>query len=259
MRSISHNDTQTGFTLVETLVIVPTVLLMLTAIVVIMMSLLNTNSASDAKVTMAYDVQNAFDYVETDARLASHILYTIDSNFSDPYGPDNAGTAWNAGPALPGSFSPLILREYATTTPIQNVNKAPVYVNVYGCTSDVINSNPILTTNVIYFVRNGTLYRRTLTDTSQTTCDTQYQSQTCPPDASTPVNAICKGVDTTLATDISSESFVYYNNLIGNISPNSQSALDSAVGIAVTLGITRPINGSPYNYISSTFINTLNQ
>ncbi len=234
-------------------------MLVLTGLVAFLVNLLNANVLSNSQTTIAYDTQAAVDVIERDINISKTFLITKDSNFADAtYGSDNAGGAWNDN-STAANPQPLILRMYATTTSVQNSNKAPVYVNLYGCTADLINSNPSLMVNVIYFVRSGNLYRRVLTDTSQATCSTPYQQQTCPTDGVAQNPAICKGNDALLLSNVTSFYHDFLNpNWSISAARSTQSDIDSILSVNVAIRVTQNINGDPYFHWSQIFAKKLN-
>lgn len=269
MRTIPHNlkprDLSQGFTLIEVLVIVPIFMLVITGLVVYMINLLNANTLSNLTTQAVYDTHAAFDTVESDAKLSKTFLVNIDPNMSDPYGPDGAGATWDAN-NITGSGAPnyaqanvLILRMYATTADTHNPNKAPVYINQNGCGAGVINTNPVLTVNVIYFVQNNNLYRRVLADqTNPSLCNTPYQQQTCPSGAT---NAICHGTDKLLLTNVYYLSLAYTTPFPTTIlfpqhgpyradlpSPLTQSQLTPATSVRFGVSVSQTINGNPSSY-----------
>jgi len=251
-----------GFTLIELLIITPILMLTLSVILVYMVNLLTLGATTDSQLTVTHETQTALDSIERDVHVGAKFLVTTDPGYNDPYGPDNAGATWSYVGSSP-YLRTLIIRAYATTKSLSDSSKSPVYVNQFGCTSAVINSNPPLFTNIIYFVRNGNLYRRVLTDTSQTTCDPPFQQQSCPSDAGTP-NVICKGTDTLLASNVNIFGVSYYQHA-GDFYPidayNSSDpvVLDASNTLAVQINRYQNIGGDSQSYYSAIQVTKLNQ
>jgi hypothetical protein len=71
-------------------------------------------------------------------------------------------------------------------------NRQPVYINTYGCvpgvTADVQAQNTPAYVNIIYYIKNGNLYKRTIANLSGSpaTCGSDFLHQTCPADHVTP-------------------------------------------------------------------------
>lgn len=250
-----------GFTLVELLVISPVLILMVTVMVGLLVNLTSDNLLSNGNIDIAADVNTALGEIEDDVTLSPRYLTTKDTAFSDPYGPDNSGAAWSYKGSSATSRV-LITRTYATDTSPKDPSKKPVYISQYGCEDAVLPSNPVLETNVIYFVRNGTLYRRTLTDTSQTLCNPQWQRQTCPPEIASP-QVICKAHDSILLTGVTDFTVQYYTNS-GDTAPidaynsTDPAILNSAKTIVISTTSSRIVAGETLSHSSSIRISRLN-
>jgi hypothetical protein len=215
----------------------------------LLVNLYITNYAALTRAQTTGDTQIALRTIDSDVTVAKTFLVTIDPTLSDPYGPDNNGTAWNTYTISANTQPVLILRKYATTANSHDPSKALVYINQNGCTAPGSDSNAPLMINVIYFVRGGNLYRRTLTDTSHSTCGTPFQLQSCPVDVA-PRNAICKASDILVLSGVSGFQ-VGFKMLPGTtqlLLPTTQSALDAAVGAEETLQVTRTMDGQPSTF-----------
>lgn len=243
MLPTNREQRSAGFTVIEVLIIVPILALVVTGMVAFMVALLNSDSIAQVKLESTYDAQAALDIMDGDVNITKTFLLAPDTNMTDPYGPDNAGSAWTYTTNSDNTAPVLILRMYATTTNVQNSNKLPVYINQNGCSGSALTTNPAYTVNVIYFVRGGTLYRRVLTDTSQTLCSTPYQVQTCPPDAPQPVNTICKGVDETVLTNVSDFRVQFWDSGRRTL-PMTQLGYDTVTSVDFYVTTTRQASGS---------------
>jgi type II secretory pathway pseudopilin PulG len=250
---------QAGFTIIEVVVIAPMILLTMSAVVASMITMINTQSSSRAKMDIIQSQQTALSTIETDATLASQFLHAIDSSFSDAYGPDSAGSSWTIGSSS-SSTQNLIMRAYATDTSPKDPTKTAVYIDDMGCSSPDIYANPALTTNIIYFVRDNTLYRRVLTDTSKSTCAAQFQRQSCPPDIASPV-ASCKAKDSALLAGVSSFKIDYFAGPNDSTSLNAYSSNDlveTATTVNITITNTRVSSGETISRSTSMRISKLN-
>jgi type II secretory pathway component PulJ len=240
---MQHTSTkQSGFTLVEIAIITPIVILVLGGIVALLIGLMTDTIASRTELELTHDTTNALHIIEDDVKLTSAFLTTKGSAFTDPYGSDGLGGTWSYKGVSETSRT-LILQAYATTRSPRDSLKAPVYINENGCSADFILSNPTLTTNIIYYINNGSLYRRTLTDTSQNTCQTPFQRQSCPPNLASP-DPVCKTDDVLLLSNVTSFIVHYYNDPASgtplDVYPSSSSTvLDPTVSVRVKLDISK--------------------
>lgn len=260
--STNRHARQAGFTLIEIAVIAPILILAITGIVALLINLSRDNLAARAEIDTIHNTNAALDTIEDDVRIASRYLTTTDSVFNDPYGPNGSGAAWDYKGSGEGNRT-LILRSYATTLPPRHSHKQPVYVNDHGCTQDVILSNPALTTNIIYFLSDGDLYRRVLTRTDLTTCNPQFQRQSCPPDLASP-NAICQANDSLLLSGVDSFDISYFTNAessnpLSVYTSNDPSALNPAQTIEVDIKIERRLAGRPFNLERTLRVTKLNE
>lgn len=260
-RTLTRHKAQAGFTLIEIAVVAPIVIIAITGILALLINLMGNNLAARQEVAIVHEANAALNTIEDDVKLTSQFLITTDPAFTDPYGPDSAGDSWYYKGDGAGDRE-LILRAYATTLSPRHSNKQPVYINENGCAADTILSNPALTTNIIYFLRDNDLYRRTLTRTDQTTCAPQFQRQSCPPDLASP-NAICQTNDELMIADINTFDVRYY------ASPESTTELDvysstdpdilqNANTIEVELTIDRRLSGRPFELTRTLRVSKLN-
>lgn len=208
MRRILVGNSSSGFTLVELLVTMPALILVLGSLVTTLVMLYSNNTRSLTYSDMTHETQNALGAIADDTTLATAFLSTKDANFTDPYGPNGTGGAWNfAGSST--TRRTLILRSFASDDNLLTANRSVVYINKFGCDPSLASLNPALPTNIIFFIQNNNLYRRTLTDTTQTTCSTMYQQHSCPAGLTTP-NAICRTTDSLILKDIDTFDISYY-------------------------------------------------
>jgi len=233
-----------GFTLVESILVMAVMLPVVLALGSFMIPLAQQASAAQAKLRTYKDVNSSQDAISRDIALSGSVLVAPDSGIADPYGPDNVGTPWSAASNGDGTTSTLILRMHATTASSANSARQLVYRDVNGCGAGVLDTNPAMTYNLVYFVRSGTLYRRTLIDATLPTCSTAYQLQTCPADAPRPWNELCTGTDQVLTSSVSAFTAGFYvtNGGTGGTQlalPTTQNQLDATEAVDVDLTLTR--------------------
>lgn len=255
------SDKQAGFTLVEIAVIAPIVLLAIIGILALLINLMGNNLAARTEVAIVHDTNAALNTIEDDIRITSAFIPGKDTDFSDPYGSNGSGAAWDYKGSSATSRV-LILRAYATTRSPRDSQKQPVYINESGCGANIILSNPALTTNIIYFLQNGSLYRRTLTRTGPSTCAPQFQRQSCPPNLASP-NTICKATDALLVSGVTNFSPSYFAsaetpNAIDVYNTTDPNALNAAKTVDVKLEVERRINGKPFKLTRNLRVTKLN-
>lgn len=169
---------QGGFTLLEVLVVAPIFLITTFTLLGYLIDQYGQLVQKTAKLNLAIEAQSLLFVLEDELTFAHGYDETItddaDSQLSDPNQP-SGGWDFNTNPDT------LIVQEYAATAHHRQANREFVYRNVYGCDAGVIESNPIVLNNIIYFVEGTSLYKRTLTPgNTNTLCNSNYKKQTCP-------------------------------------------------------------------------------
>jgi len=218
MRHISTNKSA-GFTIVEMIVIAPVVILVIGvfiyAIVIMTGDVLATRSANK----VAYDIQDALNRIESDVKSSNGWL--LSSFSTNPQGLNNDGTAFQS------SNSVLILSTFAINDNPLSSNRSLVYKNnaPNPCGSTNIDQNDPITLNIVYFIKDSTLWRRIVgppniddykgcdaTKTQLTTVE-PWQKPSC--STATP-NYPCKTADMKLIDGVSSLSFnINYDDIVG--------------------------------------------
>lgn len=236
-----------GFTIIEVLIVAPIVIITITGFVALLVVLLGNNLASRGELTATYDVNAAFSGMEDDIRITAAFLATQDDDFQDPYGMGTLAGAnheWNfEGTA---TENVLLTRTYATDRSIRSSEKEAVYVDDGSCvTAESVRNCPPLTLNLIYFVRDGTLYRRVLMDERylNDTIDTYiqgssgpeqaepFQRQSCPPDRGDN-DSVCGANDELLVHGIEEFAVEYFTSA-GVITTSPTEAESVKINIAL--------------------------
>jgi type II secretory pathway component PulJ len=249
MSQALNNSRRAGFTLVEVLIVLPPMLIITTITVSVLMGLLLNNSQSQYQVSSASNVKTALNTIEQDMKTSGAILTTTDSQMTDAYVSDSGGTSWSYK-GVSSQSRTLIIRGYATTESPVSDTKSPVYINQFGCDAANLYSNPVLTTNIIYFVKNGSLYRRVLTDATKTTCNTPYQRQSCPADLPSR-DVSCKADDSLILSDMSNFDVQYYTSGTQISNPYSSTdpqVLSQATTVEPRIAVTKQIAGDSIAY-----------
>lgn len=206
---------QQGLTIVELLVVMVVLGILFPIFSFILATYRDTYTLND-QVKMSTAAKQALWYMDDRVKVASTFMATAPSPFSDAYGPHDAGTAGAEAWSYKGDSTTsrvLITRSYATSTNALNTGRQPVFVNTpeFNCTTQMYYQ-PQLTFLSIYFVKNETLYRRVLTDTTSSLCagNTQQQRQSCPPYITSGRHVSCQANDEVLLTNVANFSVAYY-------------------------------------------------
>lgn len=221
---MSTNSSKTpktyGFTLVEVLVIAPLVILVIGgfvgAIIAMTGDVLSTRGANK----LVYDVHDALNRIETDVRQSAGFLYTNEIIIQSPQGENDDTDKFTA------DQSTLILKSYATDkNPIDNSHKVLIK-----------NSNP-LTAEIVYFVKDETLWRRVITPLDFEDDDgmTPWQQPSCTKNYN---KSFCKANDMRLIDGVGSDGFS-----IEYIEHEGNSLDDLLVRLAKTIKITIKAKG----------------
>lgn len=251
MRHMRHTDVSVnGFTIPELIVVISIMGIIISTIMSILIHTYVDVLYLNNQVTSNNELSDAFWFMDDNVSLASRFLMTVPSPFVDTYGPHDSGTSGSEAWSYKGDSATsrvLITKRYATNNNSLTTSRGPVYENTvnFDCTTQM-RYQPQLPYISIFFLKNGTLYRRVLTDTSTPLCpgNSQYQRQSCPPYLNKSTwNASCKANDEVLAMNISAFKVDYYQQISGSsgvqIDPNYTSTdpttLDAADYILVTL------------------------
>ena len=254
-------DKISGFTLVELMTAIVVSTITLSIFYVALFDTFKDTATTNKIVQATTDIKRAFSILSVDTVLTANFRKNVPTQYPDSYGPHRMGTSGSEAWLYNGDSADsrvLILENFSTTQNAGGSNRRPVYINSssYNCTTN-LTRQPKLTYIAIFFVYQQTLYKRTLTDNSQTLCpgQTQYQQRTCPPDLSGSWPAGCLARDEILATNVSKFQVAYYQSdstLGGRLVPaqyisNNPNLLNSANIIQVTLeedfaGLEAPVS-----------------
>jgi Tfp pilus assembly protein PilE len=207
-------NTERGFTLIELLVVAPVAILAIAGLISLMVALIGDVSASRERSVSSYDVQDALDRIEQDARIATTFMPTF-SLITSPQGRNNTTGQFTT------TSGDIIMSQYATTASPYDATRKVVYYadQPYACNSSTYTLNRPMTVRVIYFTTtsgsNTTLWRRTILPSWSTTasgttkvCDTPWQRDSCA--AAVMPNANCQAQDEKMLDYVSTFSTTYY-------------------------------------------------
>jgi Tfp pilus assembly protein PilV len=237
--SLNHNSPHSstaGFTLIEMLIIAPIVILALGGFIALMVTMVGNVLSTRDQTNMTYQSQDALNRVEDDIRLSAQFLTTTGALIS-PQGKNDSTTAFTNG-----ARDTLILYTLATTkNPADSTRELVYYKNQpYDCGSQKI-FNQVSFNKVIYYIKNNSLWRRTVVPTyntnatvdSETVCAAPWQQNSCSPGYAGGTR--CETNDIELMNDIGSLNVDYFAgaNSTTEIGPaNAQTA--TTVKVTVT-------------------------
>lgn len=231
------SQSATGFTLVEMLIIAPIVILAIGGFIALMVTMVGSVLSTRDQTTMTYQSQDALNRVEDDIRLSAQFLTTTGTLVS-PQG-SNDGTA-----AFTNASNTLILYTLATTkNPSDSSRELVYYENQPNACGAQQTFNQVLINKIIYYIKNGSLWRRTVmpayntnaTPDTETVCTAPWQQDSCSPGYS--IATRCKTNDIELMKNVSTLDVKYYSN--------SSSTVDlTAAGAAAASSVKVTVSGS---------------
>lgn len=212
--------------MVELLVIAPIALLVIAGFVALMVTMVGDVIANRTYNVVTYDVQSALSTIEQDVKLSTQFLADSGTMLS-PQGKNGASSAFTS---IAGD---LILGSIATDkNPIDPTRGFIYYNSPFSCSDpSQVYKNRIFFTTVIYFVNNGSLWRRTYVPTASDLCQSPWQVNTCAPGFT---DTRCKANDSEILKGISNFTVNYYLNPQDTIAL-SAGAASSASAIGVSL------------------------
>lgn len=246
----SSTKCQRGFTIVEIAVITPILVIVTLGLIACLILIVNNVSGPNRQNNLVRSTQKALDMIEKDVVSSSTFLQTVPSiDYSDTNSADYS--------SIP-SDNRLIIQKYdISSNPNDNAATIPAFGGTNPCSGGTIadenNTTPII---VVYFIKNGSLYRRTLVNaTTGPTCDARLAQQSCSESQSCTV----KDILVTNTGNISNFSVEYFLNSASTtpITNYNEIPLTSSVSIAITssvIGVSQDDN----SYTSTLQLSRLN-
>lgn len=257
-----------GFTLIEMLIIAPIVIIAISGFIALMVTIVGKVLLSRDQTAVTYDTQNALDRIEQDVKLSSKFLTTT-GTLPSPQGSDSnfTGTA-----AFTNTSNTLILNMLATDSNPRSWDRWLMYYdnqpNPCGSTE---TANRVFSVRVIYFINNGTLWRRTYVppwNTNTTTPDANtictysssyypWQQNSCSPGYT---SSQCQTQDERIMNNISALNVQYYSTP-GSTTDIGASNAESATTVSVSITGSKTTAGNPFTVTSSirgTKLNSIN-
>lgn len=255
MRSSSPHNSSSGFTLVEVAIIAPIVIIAISTIVTVIINLTGDVLASRAQSDMLYETQSALNQIEKDIKITGRFLAENNITIASPQGSNNGTDTFKN---INSSYGTLLILKSLTTDTNESIfvtnsqngtdNQTQlIYKNSpNACGGQYKTLNEPYFSNVVYFISNGSLWRRTILDAASTPCQTPWQKPTC---ASSVNGTTCKALDSKLLSNVSSFSIEYYANP-GDTNPINisetnnalrQAAMNPALAAKVTITTTQSV------------------
>jgi len=222
-----------GFTIVEMLIVAPIVILVIGVFISAIVSMTGDALVAKGSNTLAYNIKDSLSRIKQDIKDSGAFLATNNVSLTSPQGYNNDTTNFHNADSTNGTM--LILNSYATTkNPLDSASNSIYAAGLPNqCDSAQINKNPAVLINIVYFVKNGTLWRRVLAPSNYATvgCSIPWQQPSCAPGFTTP--SFCKTQDVRLVDGIGTGGFSvnYYPNPVSttaNTIASDNSQTDSA-------------------------------
>ena len=221
MQSMYQNKHQ-GFTIVEVLVIAPIVILALGAFIGVMVNMTAEVLKTQSENSMVHSTQDALNTIEQDIKLSGQFLAGNELVAQTPQGyADGSGAANSDSNA--NSFTNvtsgntrskmLILRTFTTDKNPIDGTRQPIYTDQPSGNCDQKTINKLFSSNTIYFVKNNTLWKRTIIQQGSgrpNLCSTPWQQPSC--SSTVTKGTYCKVNDTRLANNVSDFTIDYFVN-----------------------------------------------
>lgn len=214
----ARNKIEKGFTVVELLVVAPIVILAIGAFLSLVITLTGDVVASRASNVLILNVQDALNRIETDTKLSTTFLATTGTLAASQTGEgydDVLEAFYNSNdPTAPSPKGDmLILNMLATTGNPISESSGLVYLanKPNSCTSPNFSSNTPMSYTVVYFVKDNSLWRRTIMPadyaSSSYRCAQPWQQPSCSPNV-VASSAFCVTEDIKLVEGVSPENFI---------------------------------------------------
>lgn len=215
--------------------------------------------ASRGSNALAYNVQDALNRIEQDVKQSSTFLAqnNITLTPGESQGYNNDGTNFtNVGGT---SGTSLILNTVVTNGNPLSTTSSVVYLadQPNDCSSVNVTENAPMTMNIVYFVKDNTLWRRTIMPSNYATsgigCSAPWQRPSCAPGYTA---LFCKTNDVKLVEGVTTDSFFvqYYTNAAattpnptaantGSSVDDRNTALASISTVGVSISATQTVAG----------------
>lgn len=243
-------QTNSGFTLVEVLVIAPVTMVVLATFVYIMSTLVGEVLIQRERNMMTYSLQDTTDKMENDIKLAVEFPAAT-GTLTSPQGLDGGTAPFTSDKAL-------ILTTLGTTKrPPDTARELSFSTNPdpTACGTLLQYRNTIVRVTVIYFLDGGKLWRRTIVPSNPAPCAglEPWQQNSCPIGKS---GSICRTTDTLIADAISAMTLSYTATPGGT--PVSTTANSTTTVATVRLTSSKRVAGREFSVTNAVTAMKLN-
>ena len=248
-----------GFTLIEMLIIAPVVIIVISGFIALMINMVGDVLVTRDQNALTYETQDALNRIEQDTRLTTQFLATS-GTFTAPQGSDSNFTGTNAF----SSTNTLIMSGLTTDkNPSDATRQLVFYAGQPNLCGPQQSYNRVFLTKIMYFVKDGSLWRRTVLPNNNTNpvldddtlCSTPWQRDSCSPGYS--VSTRCQTNDTELVKNVETFGVKYFadSQSVTDLGPSQ--AL-SATTIEVTINGKKTTVGKPFTTTGSIRATRLN-
>lgn len=253
------------------LIVAPIVILFIGAFIAAIVGMTGDVLTTRGSNLLTYSVQDALNRIEQDVSSSVGFLATNNIPVSTPQGYDNLTAPFTNVSTTNGNM--LILNVYATTKNPIDPDSQIVYAKNQpnSCSDPNISVNPPVLLNIVYFVKDNTLYRRVIAPSFYDTvgCSVPWQNPSCAQGQS---GGQCKSTDIKLLSGISTvDDFkIDYFATSSSTTPNSgavntglsdsnrQTALQSTKSVKVTINATSVVAGRTFTQSGNIRANSQN-
>lgn len=233
---MSSSQKTRGFTLIEMLVVAPLVILLIGSIISVISTLTGDSLKVLTRNEKIHEVQDTLETIEANStRAMEGFTATTTGALPSPQGPNSSAGTFTS------NATTLVIKQPATNTNPLSSSRRIVYSDS-ACTT-------VYPVYLVYFLSEGTLYERTVRSAGTTngyylngsgSCvtATPWQRGSCKSGDS---GTVCQKIDEALATDITSFSVTYPNDLSAKLTlASSKTVAGQAQSYTSSLTITAP-------------------
>ncbi len=247
---MQHTSTnkQRGFTLVEVAIVAPIMILVAISIVAILITLVSSTVRPNAQSLIMQQEEKALESIESDinnsyvyinSTSSSGFLSSLPSSFTD-----SAASDYSSPPSGTMVVGLQTFNQIIDSTDSSRTKVLPAFKDAASCSNTTdLSPNNIAPVVVIYYVKDNTLYRRTLVDTTNpSTCGAKLAKQSC--------LSSCAAEDTALVRvdSLTAFSIVYYTGITNDIVTTDPTLAKSA---KITITAALNAGGDSVEYTSS--------